>query len=60
MTVELAALLCAVVIVVATDRVVTHWRKKARLADPRSTSPEGADGASDRPIQERRSRRYRC
>ena len=56
MTVELAALLCAVVIVVATDRVVTHWRKKARLGNPRSASPEGADRARNEPVEKRSSR----
>ncbi len=55
MTVELAALLCAVAIVVATDQVVTHWRKKARLGDPRSTSPEGAAGTRGESVEKRSS-----
>lgn len=55
MTVVLAALLCAVVIVVATDQVVTHWRKKARLGNPRSASPEGTDGTRGEPVEKRNS-----
>ena len=52
--IELIALSLAAIIVVATDLVTTHLRKKARSLDERRSSVEDTTKANDGAIHEGR------